>query len=244
MQLTTSQFDDSLADSRRTAHGLRIGCVMLATLFLLAACAGASVDTTETAETGELSKPDQIVVFPFSYRPAQEPDAEGQRELTEQELEIGRQVADLVANSLVDKLNDEIDIVAYAVSSSKPPPGATLAIEGEFLSIDEGSGAARALVGFGAGRSTLTTKAKAFHISSGDRILVSEYELSADSGFMPGLISGAPDGAEGLAVAGAGVALETALGNDTIADAKRTGEELAGELIKVLQEKGWVEAKK
>ncbi len=239
--LTTSQFDNSPADSRRTARGLRIGCVMLATLFILAACAGASVDTAETAETGELSKPDQIVVFPFSYRPAQEPDAEDQRELTEEELEIGRQVADLVANSLVDTLNDKIDIVAYAASSSKPPPGATLAIEGEFLSIDEGVAGARIVVGFGAGRSKLMTKARAFHVETGNRVLVSEYELSADSGFMPGLISGAPDGVTGVAVAGAGVATDVALGNDTIADAKRTGEELADELIKVLKSKGWVE---
>ena len=221
----------------------RSGLAMLAALAILAGCADARTKEAKIAETGALSKPDRIVVFPFSYSPEQEPGVGEQRELTEEEKETGRQVAKLVADSLVDTLNEEIDIVASTVSSSTPPAGTTLAIEGEFLSIDEGSGAARVIVGFGAGRSKLLTKARAYHMSAGNKVLVSEYELSADSGFMPGLISGAPSGVEGVAVAGAGVALDTTLGNDTIADAKRTGEELADELIKVMQSKGWVEAK-
>ena len=93
------------------------------------------------------------------------------------------------------------------------------------------------------GASKMVTKARAIHVSGGQRILVSEYDITADSGNMPGMIAGAPDGATGLAVGAAGAGVEAALGNDTIADAKRTGEQFATELIKVLQDKGWVAKK-
>ncbi len=226
-----------------TAVRARSGLAMLAAVAILAGCADAGTKEARVAETGALSKPDRIVVFDFSYTPEQEPGAAEQRALTEEEEAIGRQVANLVSSSMIKKLNEEIDIPAVSAASSTAPPGSTLVVEGEFLSIDEGSGAARFIVGFGMGASKMVTKARAIHVSGGQRTLVSEYDIQADSGFMPGMIAGAPEGATGLAVGAAGAGVEVALGNDTIADAKRTGEQFATELIKVLQDKGWVAKK-
>ena len=212
---------------------------LLAALVLLGGCAGASVKEAKDYDSGELAKPDQIVVFEFSYLPEQEPDIESARELTPEEQAVGKQVSSLVQDSMIEKLN-ETGIIAGSSSSPNLPAGNSVIVEGEFISIKEGSGAARGAVGFGAGRTSLKTRARAYYYTGGQKKLIKELELSANSGYMPGLVSGVGSPVE-MAAAGAGVATDIAIGNDTIADAKRTGEEIAEELTKHFQKVGWVE---
>ena len=218
---------------------LRVTSAVLAALIVLGGCAGASVKEAKDHDAGKFAKPDQIVVFEFSYLPEQEPDIDSARELTPEEKSVGKRVSGLVQNSMIDKLN-ETGIIAGSSSSPNLPAGNSIIVEGEFISIKEGSGAARVAVGFGAGRTSLKTKARAYYYSGGEKKLIKELELSANSGYMPGLVSGV-GGTEEMALAGAGVATDIALGNDTIADAKRTGEEIAEELTKHFQKEGWVD---
>ncbi len=222
----------------------------LAVLLAVAGCSGASVKGSRDFDIRGAEKPTQIIVYEFAYAPEQEPGVESARQLTPEEESIGRQVSTIVADSIIVTLEKKTDISTVQPSDAGLPPDGTMVIEGEFVSIDEGSAAGRMLVGFGAGRSKLETRARAFYIFNGEKRPFSEYTLEADSGAMPGMALGVGMGAatgewaREMAVAAGGVALETALGNDTIADAQRTGEELAIELIRQLKKRGWVEDEK
>ena len=125
----------------------------------------------------------------------------------------------------------------------------TLAIEGQFVSIDEGNRLRRVVTGFGAGASEVKTHTQMYLGTLAGPHLVEEFETDASSSKKPGAAVGMGAGV----TIGVGVAVSTALqgGRQAVtepkdtaeADAKRTAEQLAKQIKEIFGARGWSAAK-
>ena len=153
-------------------------------------------------------------------------NAAGSTTQDERSAEIGRQVAQTLADDLVAKIK-ELGLRAQgATRDTYIPPDAVL-ITGTFLDIDEGNRLRRLVVGFGAGGSNLDTQVRVLAPSERGYRSLLEFTTHADSGHMPGAAAtmGAGAAAQG-AVTGGMVAANAAVGG---VKAYRSGiEQMAG----------------
>ena len=230
----------------------------LASLLILAACASAEVTQVQKyqGETTQLPRPDRVVIYDFAYSPetAQSPESagaasdgnqvNGQPQLTEQQVAFGRAVSDLLQGVLVEEIL-AMGLPAERIENLSSPLGNMLLIHGQFLSVDEGSRAARMLVGFGAGRTKVVTRTQVYYYTAERQDLLKELEAVATSGSKPGFIlplgvGTATGKVARSAVIGGGVAVAGELGADVEADTRRTGEELAAALKVYFEQQGWL----
>ncbi len=118
-------------------------------------------------------------------------------------------------------------------------------ITGQFVTVDEGSRAGRVLIGFGKGSGELRTHVEGYLVEQGGHRLLGSREIKAEGGKTPGLIAPAIGAVAmsnpvGLVVGGV-LAITKETGPETIeAAAKRTAEEIAGELKKAFKKQGWL----
>ena len=133
-------------------------------------------------------------------------------------------------------------------AAGQAAPAGSLAITGQFLSIDEGNRMRRTMIGFGAGQSEVRALAKVALQTAQGPLLAEEFETSGASARTPGV---APMIGPGLAVRGAaGVASSVAVSGGTHAltehrteveaDARRIADELAKQLGKFFVHHGWI----
>jgi hypothetical protein len=161
-----------------------------------------------------------------------------------QQLQVGRQVADPLADKLVVEIRD---LGFQAQRGQGLPPGAQtgLVIGGQFVGIDEGNRAERVAVGLGAGRSDVRVRAQVFEVGPRGRTLADEIEVDAKSGLAPGMAetmgAGALAGhfvASTLVSGGVQVADES-LGASVVADSDRAAKGIAKQLAAFFGEQGW-----
>ena len=223
---------------------------MLAGVVVLAGCASADVEELRDYEGAALPKPDRVVVYDFAYAP--EPDeadspADGQPQaaLSAEEIAYGREIANLLQAVLVEEIR-AMGLPAERIEDLSRTQGTMLMIHGQFLSVNEGSGAARFLIGFGAGRTKVVTRTQVYHFTPQRQRLIEEFEVVATSGSKPGFIlplgvgSATGNLARSVLLGGtAGVASEV-LGADVVSDTQRTGEELAESLEDFFEQQGWL----
>ena len=229
-----------------------------ALLLALAACVGcASTDVGMSSQYGgALPRPQQILIFPFATSPEEvqldwSPTAVGAWKL--QGLSSGaerQQVAHAVAEALAKRLVTKVQafgLPARLVEGDVPAPaGPTLAISGQFLSIDEGNRAERVVIGLGAGSSTVRTAVQVSELFPEGRRLVDQFDVDAKSGRKPGAAEtmgmGAAAGhlAVSAAVTAAGAVAAEAFGYDVDADAERTAAKIATVLQSLFQRQGWI----
>ena len=149
---------------RRTTAGAATAAfraTMLLGLMLVSGC----TSTDSQVETSEmLPRPAVVVVDTFAISPSEVTLNEGltgevksivsgqSTPRSQQELQVGHQVADAIANNLVTEIRD---MGLPAERGRGLPSGARNAVlvSGELVSIDEGNEAERVAIGFGAGRS-------------------------------------------------------------------------------------------
>jgi hypothetical protein len=218
-------------------------------------CATTEV-TSQSASYERAPRPDRILVHAFATTPDEVrldhsvtataawkmhgvPEAAERRE-------VARAVSDALADQLVKKLS----ALGFATQRSDgipaPDDGVTLVIDGQFLSIDEGSRTARVVIGLGAGRSEVRTAVQVYEWSGGARRVIEEFEIDAKSGGKPGMAetmgAGAAAGNLGQAAAmgAAGAAGSEAFGDDVEADAHRTAGEAAKVLETLFRRQGWL----
>jgi hypothetical protein len=156
---------------------------------------------------------------------------------------VGRSVASTLASELAESLKNLGLPVERA--TAQPVANGTLAVEGQFVTIDEGNRLQRVAIGFGAGASDVKTHVQLYLGTPTGPRLVDEFETDAASSNKPGaaLTMGASSvvGA-GVAVAGAaqgGMQAATARQDTAEADAKRTAADLAARIKKIFAERGW-----
>jgi uncharacterized protein DUF4410 len=139
-------------------------------------------------------------------------------------------------------------IRALGLAAERAPGGkkaerGTMVIEGQFVSIDEGSRVKRLVLGFGAGGSVVKTVAQVYVGGPSGPVLAQTFETEAKSAPTPGLVVGGPAVAAGrVVVAGAVAAVKVATEarKGVAADAERTAEELAKRLGEFFVAQGWI----
>ncbi len=227
--------------------------MVLCALGALAGCASTKVQPSVMIPASDtLPRPTRIAVYDFAVAahdvsPNNAPLSRLRRVLggsqSEEELKVGRSVAGALSVELVKALKD-LDLPIERASAAAVGDG-TLAIEGQFVSIDEGNRLRRVVIGFGAGASEVKTHTQMYLGTSAGPRLVEEFETDAASSKKPGAAVGMGAGA----AIGAGIAVSTAVQGglqavtepkDTAeADAKRTAEQLAKQIKEIFAARGW-----
>ena len=224
-------------------------------VFTLASCAPTEVNTT-SEYYGSLPHPDQILVYDFAVSPdeiqldrgisARIEDLINKTPRTGEERDVGRAVANALAMHLVEEIR-ALGLPAQRASGVAPAKGNILEIEGQFISIDEGNRTERVVIGLGAGRTDVKTYVQVFDARGGRRVIASEFETDARSGYKPGMAEtmgvGAAAGHLGTsaAIGGALAAGSETFAANVEADAKRTAKAIAKQLEQFFVDQGWIQ---
>jgi Domain of unknown function (DUF4410) len=162
---------------------------------------------------------------------------------TEDRIKIGKEIARIVSENLVKEIGAQG--MPAQLAGAAVVPGPTMSIEGQFVSVDEGSRAKRMVIGFGAGASEIRTLVQVYETVDGGRRLVEDFYTTVKSSRKPGMGpmagAGAAAGrAASSAAASAGIGIASARSQTVEADAKAAAAEIAKELGKLFVEQGWI----
>jgi Domain of unknown function (DUF4410) len=232
----------------------------LALIVAIAGCATTKVEPIGVYSGQEaLPKPDRILVYDFAVSPDEVSLNSGplarlrqhmsDKDQTEAELEVGREVAAALSEELVEQIR-ALGLPAERASDAPSHMDRDLTIEGQFVSIDEGNRLRRMFVGFGLGNTEVKTLVQVYRWTNGGRALVQEFETSAAGSKLPGMgpmmgVGAAARGAVGLATAaGVSGAARTAgeFRHAVEAEARRTAEVLTKHLAQFFAAQGWIAA--
>jgi hypothetical protein len=218
----------------------------VAACLAILACASAEIDSSEPVGLDvKLRSPRMVVVEDFAYAPEPGPGEVAPPPPDEEALELGRTVSERLAAALVDELELGSLPVVRAADAPAPVPLPHVAVEGRLVQVDEGSAAARVLIGFGAGGSQVRSDVEVVYVSAAGRRLVHRIETSTTASRKPGMFAtlgagAAASGVETAAVTSSASALTGEALQDIEKDAKRSAAEIAEELTVVMADRGWI----
>jgi hypothetical protein len=231
------------AGQQMLAFGLILG--------LLTSCASSDVESRREYE-GELTEPNLIVVHDFSATPQDVPPDSAlyaiveKREVqqTADEIELGRQLGDRVAEKLVEELSAR-GIPAGRAAAGVTPAIGDVVIKGAFVALDEGNRLKRMLIGFGSGAAKLGSVVEAYQVRESGLHPLGSGEVVAGGGKMPGVLVPVAGGAAAGSVATSAVisgsmnVLKEAGPESIEGAASRTAEEIADTIEAVYKKRGW-----
>jgi hypothetical protein len=226
---------------------------LFATL-LIAGCASTKVSDRQQDVTGSIARPAHIWVYNFianaADMPADSPlagedDVDTTATQTAEQIAEGKKLGAQIATELVAQVN------AMGMSAFQAAPGTTpqvndIVLRGYLLSVKEGSGAKRVIIGFGAGGSELRTFVEGFQVTATGQRKLGSGTLDSSGNKTPGAALGvatflATKNPAGLIISGGMKAYGEASGKDTIEGrAKATAKEISDLLKKRFQEQGWI----
>lgn len=223
----------------------------------LLALAGCTQGSSQIESTGQLPRPQVVVVEDFAVAPGEvqlDPGLSNTiREMVEsnkgqppgtQVYKVSRQVADALAEKLVADIRD-LGLPAQRGQGLPPGVATGLVITGQFVSIDQGSRAERVTIGLGAGRSDVRVRAQVFDVSPAGRRLADEIEVDAKSGLQPGMAETMGAGAlaghlvTATLVSGGLQVADEAMGASVVADADRAAKGITKQLSSFFGEQRW-----
>ncbi len=157
----------------------------IAVIFILLGCARAQIKNEILAyKAGTITKSDVILVKPISADSAIfTGDKSEEKKRVEDERKI---IKESLSTMIVEQLN-KAGFSAKVYTPSEKILDNTYLLEGKVTRFEHGSGAARMLVGMGAGSSNMYIPVKVFNAKS--KKSVAEFEVVATSGGRGGLIS-------------------------------------------------------
>jgi hypothetical protein len=239
--------------------GLRMASAAIAfSSVMLAGCAGTDAVAAQysPATMTTTARPDTIYVYAFDSAAGEvkldsgimqkmKAHVEGKSAADEQAAAAAKTRED-VANEIVAQLQS---MGLRATRSDAPAPAGAnaLIVTGHFDDIDAGSRRRRTLVGLGAGKSEVSTSVQILYKPAGGAAqLVQSFDVSADSGKMPGVAETAGVGAVAghvavSAAAGAGLHGASEAKRDSVsADARHLGDSIAKQIAQVGVAQGWM----
>lgn len=223
----------------------------------LAGCAQTTVSPERESFGPRLPKPGVILVYKFAVNAnevredqsflQQAFDGAGTATPDERTAEIANEVAEAMADQLVDKIR-ELGLPAQHATRDSYVPSDALLITGRFVDIDEGNRTQRLVIGFGAGGSRVDTNVRIYARRNGSGYTtLAEFTVRADSGKMPGaaVTMGAGAAAQGTVTAGMAVANVAATGvkayRSEIANmATRSADKAVEYLSDIFARQGWI----
>jgi hypothetical protein len=222
-------------------------------MLVIAGCASTKVTDRQQLVTGQLPRPDHILVYDFAATPAEVPaesalagqHTEHSAPQTAEQIATGRKVGDEVAKELVKEIR-AMGMPAEHAYTAKPQLN-DIVIRGYLLSVDEGSAAKRVGIGLGSGASDLKVAVEGFQMTAqGLRKLgggTSDAGGSKTPGAAVGIVSLlATHNPAGLIIStGMKVYGEKSGKSKIEGRADQTAKEIADILKKRFQEQGWID---
>lgn len=177
---------------RPVIHALS-ACSILA----LCGCQLAAVKPQATAAPISTVRPNLIVVYDFATSPAavtlnqgivqkayRAATQSGEEQQADQSKTAQDTAADL-SDDLIKRLTD-LGFQVEKIPRGTPPPDGAVAIDGEFVDIDEGNRLRRLVIGLGAGSSKLGTQVIIYQVVDGQRSQLLIFTTHAESAKTPG----------------------------------------------------------
>ncbi len=230
--------------SRRVQSSSKVLCLLLV-IALVAACAPVNTNGIRRYRGRRLPAPVSVVVYDFEPTGASiglgtGRGIDGKAEtLSKEDLDNRREVGRVLADVLAEELEDR-GILASRRTGAIGVPAGTMAIGGQVITVDEGSSVKRLLIGFGSGRSRLSSAAQLYANDENGPTVVWEYQNTAASSAKPGILTTLPIGiaVQGvtvlLLVMTGGLSTMGELSSSSTANAKRMAKELADAIEKTL----------
>jgi hypothetical protein len=235
----------------KPTHTSLLALALVSILGTAGGCASTDVRTETTDISGPLPRPDRVLVYDLRVSPeevqldqgisARVAEAAKGTSRTEQEIATGRKVAGTLSKHLVKEIQN-LGFDAERAFGRRLQENNDLAIEGYFLSIDEGNRTERVVIGLGAGRTDVQAEVAVYQSC----LLRERLAVDAKSGLKPGMAEtmGAGAAAGNLATsavmsAGMAGASET-FGADVEADAARAAKKIAERLKVFFAREGWI----
>ncbi len=226
-------------------------CSLTLMAILSIGCASGSITSDRIVNARASAPPDGIVVWDFAVsaedvarNPALARAVGGEQEpIPAEEHEAALTVAKNISLLLVDDLNERGLTASRGTTGGSPAEG-DLIVHGAFVSVDEGSRAKRMLIGFGAGASEVTSHVTVSQVRNGAPLLLEEFEVTADSGSMPGMAvpvgAGAAAGnvATSVVVSG-GLSTAREIGGPLGTESKNTAKQIGERLQTMFTKRGW-----
>ena len=160
--------------------------------------------------------------------------------------EIARNVSETLTANLIHGIRQR-GFTVEVIKQSTLVDHNDLIIEGQFLSVDEGSPLRRLVIGFGSGASKLETHVQVYRGSARQKLM--EFATLADSGKLPGVVATLPVGT--LAPTGVGVSIAAGSAVSTRMNitpsqvtsmAASSAEQAVRFLFEFFSQQGWIEA--
>ena len=225
----------------------------LAALVAVTGCASTKITNHEVLVTGPLPRPATIWVYNFAATADEVPDNSalaGEADIdttpqTAEEIANGMKLGNEMATELVAQIND-MGMSAQMASLATKPQINDLLVRGYLLSVKEGSGTMRVVIGFGAGKSSLSTLVEGFQVTAKGERKLGYGTVEAGGNKSPGMILGvatflATKNPAGLIINGGMQVYGAASGNNTVeARGKATADEIAEVLKKRFTDQGWL----
>ncbi len=227
-------------------------------LLALAACNPSRIQATNDYRGPGLPRPERVLVRDYAITPDDVRLDQGIRaRLTRMtnatppsanQLEIARGATATMAETLAQKLRSYGIPAERSGVRAAPERGATVVVEGQVVSVDEGNRTRRTLIGLGAGKSSIETDTQLFYQEgAGAPRLLQTFEGAADSGRAPGAaetmgVGGAAGSSLAMSAAASagmhGVSERRAAAPDDLA--RKTAEGLARSIGQYFVAQGWL----
>ncbi len=194
-----------------------------------------------------LSKPSAIVVYNFAATPEEvalnksalnriRTRMSGTQE--DDKTKLAHKVVDEFSDSLIEDLQKTGLAVSKGVTGELPPDN-SLAVQGDFLVIDEGNRTRRMAIGLGAGASKVVTHVECYVKQPDKNVMLSEFKATSKSSRKPGAAETMGVGAAPEAAAAVSGVTEVKQGAE--GDTKRMAKAVAKEITRTLTAQGWIE---
>lgn len=232
-----------------------VGLAAAGLLFTVTGCGTSHVETTSAYTGGRLTKPDRVIVAPFTVLARNIRLDQGvthrmeraieQQPVDQAELAAARSAQLALQESLVrDLLSKGLPAEAGRPENAS---GNAMLVQGQIVSVDQGNQTRRTVIGFGAGRSSMTSEIQLLYVTgrAAPQFLES-FEAVAASPRTPGLAApigaGAAAGHAGLSAALSGgmqgaSAVRQATSNP---DAERLASAVAQKVAAFATSQGWI----
>jgi hypothetical protein len=225
----------------------------LVAALMLAGCASTKVTNQDAYKGPDLPRPDRIIVYDLAATPSDIPSWSQARKsfagagakMTAEEVDAGRKLGADVAKTLVEKINST-GMKAVRAHGQPSPAINDIVLIGYFTSVEEGSGAKRALIGFGQGAASVGAHVEGYHMTKEGLVLLGSGDADSEGGKSPGLVvpalvTIATANPIGLLVTGAvKVGGEVSGKSGAKGSADRIADEVAEVLEKRFKEQGWI----
>ncbi|MDO9105490.1 MAG: DUF4410 domain-containing protein [Methylovulum sp.] len=227
---------------------------LLAVLFVIG-CAKTVVQERITAVDAGIARPKSVLIGDFAVNAAdiktnssllaRMKRSMGSESQAGEAVEVGRETADALAAELVQRIT-ALGFNVQRIQGTQQLMPESILIAGRFVNIDEGNNMRRALIGLGAGQSSVDTEVQVLAAAvTGYNELVA-FSVHADSGNMPGAVVMGPAGAAAGTGTAATLAINAGMGgvkahrSASAQQAKQIADQIVGKLSVYFAQQGWI----